>query len=174
MSRDLTNYSPNSVWDFMSEMERAFDDIWKAPQSGSGTRSSLMQNFHPAVDVHETQDNYLISVDVPGVPEKDIKINIQDGRLSVSGERSSKETSGDKWFKRTERSYGRFERSFQLPKGISEDKIQARAENGVLEILIPKAEVAKPRSISVEAGKGGGLFSKLVGGEKKTESKENH
>jgi HSP20 family protein len=158
MPRDLTTYSTGSVWDFMSEVERALDDVWR-PQA----RGKMMATFTPAVDVHETDDAYLLSLDVPGIPQNDIKIAAQDGRLTISGERSHVDTSGDKFFKRVERNFGRFERSFQLPKDVNEGKIQARYDNGVLEVMLPKAEVSKPRPIQIEAEKGG-LFSRILKG----------
>jgi HSP20 family protein len=169
---ELSTYSPNSVWEFMSEMDRAFDDFWK-PQVSEGTAGGTrsLRTFTPAVDLHETDDFYLISVDLPGIAQKDVKIDVQNGRLSVSGERSSEVSQEEGLFKRFERSYGRFERSFQLPQDVDDNKIQARMENGVLEIMVPKAEVAKPRSIQVESEKGG-LFSRLLG-KKNVESSQN-
>jgi len=147
MSRDLTTYGSGSVWDFMSEVERALDEVWRAPQGRKDGTSA----FTPAVDVHETDNAYLVSIDVPGVPQDAIKIDSQNGRLTVSGERTHTEKKDDKMFQRIERSFGRFERSFQLPKDVNEGKIQAHYENGVLEITLPKLELAKPRSISIEA-----------------------
>src|SRR6185503_4483718 len=136
MPRELVNYSPNSVWDFMHEMERAFDDLWSTPQTESLTRKAGA--FTPAVDVREIEDCYLVCMDVPGIPRSDIKINVQNGRLTVSGERSQEEKNEDKKFKRIERSFGSFERTFQLPQDVNADKVQARYENGVLEIMLPK------------------------------------
>lgn len=162
MPRNLGSISPNSVWDFMSEVERAFDDLWRAPQGSSPAQPPSESGFTPAVDVHETADFYLLSFDLPGVPQKDVTIHTANNRLTVSGERHSQKQSEDKLFKRLERSTGRFQRSFQLPPDIDETKIQARYENGVLEILIPKSEVAKPRSIHIDTEKGG-LFSRLLG-----------
>jgi HSP20 family protein len=162
--RQLTNYrgaGRDSLWDFMSEMERAFDDMWRSPDASAGTPGT-MENFTPAVDLHETKDFYLVSADLPGVPEKNIKIDVQQGRLTITGERSREHKNDDGMFKRFEKSYGKFERSFQLPQGVNPDKIQARYENGVLEVLIPKAEVAKPKSIAINKEKGG-LFSRILG-----------
>jgi len=160
MRSDLTPYNNGSVWDFMSEVEKALDEVWRTPQTKNRMGSAA---FTPAVDVHESEDSYLLSFDVPGIPREAIKIDAQNGRLTVSGERSHVETANDKLYKRVERSFGRFERSFQLPKDIDDAKIQARYENGVLEVMLPKAEVAKPRSIQIEAEKGG-LFSRFLKG----------
>lgn len=168
MRRQLTHYrQPDPVWDFMSEMQRAMDDFWTSAPSPSRTPQTT---FTPAVDLHETSDFYLVSLDAPGVKPADVKINVEEGRLTISGERSREEHSDTSLFKRFERSYGSFERTFQLPKNVDEGKIQARFENGVLEVLIPKAELSKPRSIEISTEKGG-LFSKLLG---KTEKADNH
>jgi len=173
MKKELTPFTGRgSVWDFMSEMEKAFDDIWsdtaQARKSSPPTRQ-----FIPPVDLRETNDFFLISVDVPGMSEKDVQIEVHDGRLTLKGERKFERKTEEQGFQRLERSYGHFERSFQLPKGVNEEKIQARCENGVLEVMIPKAEQAKPRSVSIETGKGN-LFSRLMGKETQSTEGDRH
>lgn len=173
--RQITPYrSQNSLWDFMSEVEKAFDEMWQ-PATASSTATTgttparRTEAFTPAVDLHESKDFYLVSLDLPGVPEKDIKIDVEKGRLTVSGERVRETKSEEGLFRRFERSYGPFERTFALPQNVAQDKIQARFENGVLEILIPKAELAKPTSISINKEKGG-LFSRLINNGEKSET----
>lgn len=168
--RNLTTTKRESLWDFMSEMERAFDGLWE-PTRETKAMGKRIESFIPAVDLHETSEGYLVSADLPGMDQKDIKVDVHNGRLTIHGERSREEKSEEGQFRRYEKSYGRFERSFQLPQNVAEDKVQARFENGVLEVFVPKVEAAKPKSVEVEVGKGG-LFSKLVG--QKTEKKENH
>lgn len=158
--RQPTMYRRENVWDFMSDVEKAFDELWRQPGSTTST-ADIAPRFTPPVDLHESDDGYLISVDLPGVNEKDIKIDVSNGRLSISGERTHERREEGKGFRRFERAHGRFERAFQLPQDVNQEKIQARFENGVLEVLVPKTEVAKPRSIQVETQKGG-LFSKLI------------
>jgi HSP20 family protein len=152
----------------MSEMEKVFDDLWRTPSAGAAI-SPARSTFTPAVDLRETDDFFLVSVDLPGVNPKDIHVDIQDGRLSISGERMREEKREEKGFRRFERSYGGFERSFQLPANVDEAKIQARCENGVLEVMLPKSEVAKPRQVQINAEKGG-LFSRVLG-QKNVEAK---
>lgn len=171
MRQLTTNNRRDSIWDFMSEIERAFDEAWRSPTASPEGRESGLANFAPAVDLHETPDFYLISVDLPGVSEKDIKIDVTEGRLTISGERNREEQKSEGMFRRFERSYGRFERAFQMPQNADTDKIQARFENGVLEVMVPKSEVAKPRSVKIETGKGG-LFSRLLG-QKNVEAKQD-
>ena len=149
--RTFTPYRKNeSVWDFMSEVERALDDMWRTPRPQIAERG--LEVFTPTVDLQEKKDSYLVSMDLPGLHDKDIKIDVKDGRLSVSGERRRLEREEEGLFRRFERSYGRFERTFALPQDVDQDKIQAHFESGVLEILIPKAEVTKPRSIEIKTG----------------------
>jgi HSP20 family protein len=168
MSRQISSYNrPGTVWDFMREVETVFDDLWTNPKPSAG-EPRFTNLVTPPADVHETKDFYLLTLDLPGIAQSDIKIDVQDGYLKISGERHREERKEEGLFKRYERSSGTFQRSFQLPQHVDEGKIQARMENGVLEVMVPKAEVAKPRSIKIEAEKGG-LFSRLLG---KNESKE--
>ncbi len=173
MSRQLISQRPNSVWDFMSEVDKVFDDLWTTPQNATSLRNTFENapRFAPPVDINETPDYFLLSLDLPGISQSDVKIEAHDGHLSVSGERNREETKEDGLFKRYERSYGRFQRTFQLPKNVDQSKIQARTENGVLEVMLPKIEAAKPQPIKIEA-ENKGLFSKLLG-RKKTDT-ESH
>lgn len=163
MNRQISTYRPNSVWEFMNEVERVFEDVWNTPTTTESKTTAATADFAPAVDVHETTDYHLLSVDLPGIPQSDVKIDIQGGRLTISGERRRAESKNTGDFKRFERSYGTFVRSFQLPQNVDESKIQARMDNGVLEVMVPKAEIAKPRSVSIESGSKSGLFSRLMG-----------
>lgn len=156
-----TRRTPTSIWDFMSEMDRVFDEAWRP--TGEKTRS--LPNFQPQVDVRETNDSYLIAVDLPGVSRSQIKVDYANGRLSISGERTQTEKTDKDKVHRVERYHGRFERSFQFPTDVIEDQIQARFEDGVLEVLVPKAQPSKGRSVAIESDKKG-LFSKLLGSNK--------
>ncbi len=170
MRHQLSPYRRDSLWDFMSEVERAFDQAWSTSDIATRNEAQL-PTFAPAVDLHETKDYYLISVDLPGIDQNNVKIDVEDGKLTVSGERTRESKTEEGMFQRFERSYGKFVRSFQLPQNVDQEKIQARSENGVLEIMVPKSAQAKARSVQIESGKGG-LFSRLVGSSKKTDSTE--
>jgi len=108
-------------------------------------------NWAPPVDVAEDGEKILVKVEVPGMEEKDLKVNFQDGLLSVSGERQF-ERKDDRNYHRIERSYGSFIRTFSLPRSVDANAIVAHYRNGVLEIEIPKKEEAKPRQIEINAG----------------------
>ncbi len=104
----------------------------------------------------------LLSFDLPGVSKNDVKIDLQDRTLRISGERKNERTSGKGENLRTERYYGNIERAITLPAHIKADSIEAQFEDGVLHIAVPKAEGVKPKQIQVTEGKPG-LFSKLLG-----------
>jgi HSP20 family protein len=123
-------------------------------------------NFQPSCDVNETKDHYLVSFDMPGVKKEDIKIEVQGNELVISGERRRelREQEGEATL-RLERSYGKFERTFTLPSTIATEKIEAHYENGVLNVALPKAEVAKGRTIQIQTGQSG-LLNKLLASKK--------
>lgn len=166
--RHLIGQSPKrlSVWDLMNEMDRAFEKTW-GDASGSG---KLTQNFAPQTDIEETADFYLFSLDLPGIKKEDVKIDVNEGVLRISGQREETRKTSEKQYYNFERSFGSFERTFRLPQKVDESKIQASFENGVLEVMVPKSELSKPRSIQIESGTGG-FFSKILNSTKSTEEK---
>jgi HSP20 family protein len=127
--------------------------------------------FQPSCDISETKDHYMLSFDVPGIRKEDIKIEVEENRLVIAGERQREvKANGDESALRHERVYGKFERTFTLPNSINVDKIEAHYENGVLNVALPKAESAKARNIQIQTGSTG-FFSKLLGSNKEA-SKE--
>ena len=110
------------------------------------------QTWVPAVDVWETDKEVVYAFDLPGIPEDQISIELEDNSLTVSAERPrSEEISGDRFY-RFERRYGTFSRTVGVPPGISEDAITANYANGVLELRVAKPEAPKPRRIQVGSG----------------------
>jgi HSP20 family protein len=103
------------------------------------------RSFAPSLDISETADQYEVRLDVPGVAKKDLKLTFEDETLTVEGERLSTTESAV----RHERWYGSFKRTLQLPSGVDHARIEARLADGVLTIVLPKAEAAKPRQIEV-------------------------
>lgn len=104
----------------------------------------------PLTDIYEDKDNYMLTLDLPGINKEDVKISFNDGQLSISGERKLEKESKDGSWHRVERNYGKYFRSFTLPKKIKEDKIEAEFKNGQLTITVPKAEEAKPKEIDIK------------------------
>lgn len=137
--------SKNLTSDFFEDMNKFFDDM------ATTTTSYDDRSFHPQCEMTETDDQYQMSVDLPGLKKEDIKIELSENILTVSGERR-REVRSDKKEKiqRYEKSYGFFKRSFALPTVVEREKISAHFENGVLELEIPKAATAKPRLIEVK------------------------
>ena len=110
------------------------------------------QNWVPAVDVWETEDEVVYAFDLPGIPEDKINVEFEDGALTVTAERERKLEQGDDRFYRFERRYGTFSRTIGLPQGVSEDAIKADYHDGVLELHVRKPEQPKPRRIQIGSG----------------------
>ena len=113
--------------------------------------NSYVNSWNPAVDIREEKDKFLIMADIPGVDPKDIEITMEDGVLTVKGERYFKTKNDDETYKRLERSSGSFYRRFSLPDTADGEHIEAKGNNGVLEITIPKHEKVQPRKIEVKS-----------------------
>lgn len=113
--------------------------------------------FTPAVDIEETDDKYVMYFDLPGVKKEDVKIELLDNRLIVSGERREEKEINRKNRYSFERHYGTFERTFALPTTVDSDKVDAMFDNGVLKVTVPKVETAKARQININEGKAGTL-----------------
>jgi HSP20 family protein len=126
-------------------VQREFDRVLDGQENGGAT-------WMPAMDIVETADEVLCHLEVPGLTAEDIEIRVQDNVLVVAGEKKQRaEQQKEGAFRSVERRYGRFERSFTLPRTIDAANVKARQENGVLTIALPKAETAKPRRIEIEA-----------------------
>lgn len=131
-----------------SEMNRLFDGFFGSGK-GDGTTA---RRWIPAMDLAETEDDLVLTADLPGMTEEDIAIEVKDGTLTVSGDRSDERSTEEKGYHRVERSFGAFSRSLTLPRGIEADKVSASFDKGVLEITIPKPEERKPHQVKIGAG----------------------
>lgn len=132
----------------MRRLQREIDGIFDSFFSPSSNENEGA-SWAPRVDLSETEDAYLVHVDVPGMQKEDLNIDVHEGRLTISGERNAEQQDDGHKYVRVERSYGRFYRSFTLPQTVKEDEIEATYENGVLSVRVPKAEETKPRRIEV-------------------------
>ena len=106
--------------------------------------------WSPAVDIYETENELVLKADVPDIDPKNVGIQLENGTLTVKGERKFEEQKNGRGFHRIERSYGTFVRAFSLPDTVEADKVKADYKNGVLTVTLPKKEVAKPRTVNVE------------------------
>lgn len=145
------NWSPMS--EFRRDFDRLFDD-WATPVVAPALRTE--QSYMPVCDVEELSDHYLLSLEMPGMKKEDIKLEVHEGQLTVSGERQTESSQRQESQRYSERRYGKFQRSFTLPVGIDADKVEANYQDGVLRIVVPKTESAKPRQIKI--GNGGSRF----------------
>lgn len=103
----------------------------------------------PPLDISERKDAYVVTAEVPGVKPEEIDVTLEDGALTIAGKRDQTDESSDEQLHRVERRYGAFRRSITLPRQVKADAIEASYDNGVLTVVVPKAEEAKPRKISV-------------------------
>ena len=132
------------------EVNRLFGTFFDAPITASAGVAS--RSWIPAMDLVEEKDEYVLHADLPGVSEKDVKIELEDNVLSISGTRKSEHETRKDGYYRVERASGSFSRSLTLPKGVDPESIRAEFENGVLEVRIPKPEERKPRRVEIGVG----------------------
>jgi HSP20 family protein len=135
----------NTGLDDFTATFRLFDDFLnRAFNEPAGLRP-----WTPAVDIVETENDLVLTADIPGIKLEDIDIRLENGTLTISGERKFENEEKKGAYHRVERSYGSFQRAFALPDTVDVDKVDAHYENGVLKVTLPKKEIAKPRSIKV-------------------------
>ena len=151
-------------WDLFDDLRSAQDELvrqsrmpghWASGQFGQQhSAGPAGQPWAPAVDITERKDAYVVTAELPGFGTDDLEITFEDGLLTIQGERHpAPDTAGEK-VHRAERRYGPFRRSITLPSHVMADAIEASAQDGVLQILVPKAEEAHAKRIHVSAAKG--------------------
>lgn len=144
----LVRYQP---WQGMGQLQDEINRLFGSWSNNEST--SAMADWVPSVDINEHDDSFQLHVDVPGVDPKDVEITLDNGVLTISGERQWVKEENDESMvrRRTERSYGRFYRRFILPDTVDAEKVKASNRHGVLEIMIPKQAKSLPRRIKVAA-----------------------
>lgn len=143
----------------MRSSSRIFDDFDRLVD-GLLQPNHVDLNSQP-VRIDETEDHYLISLDMPGVNKNDVQVEVKDHQLFMKGERNHS-INNKKSFIRHERSYGKFQQTLRLPETVDVDKIEAHYENGILEVILPKAKIQQGKTIKIQSGKGS-FFSRLLG-----------
>jgi HSP20 family protein len=133
---------------FSREIDRVFDAFFGQTDQG--------RRWVPPMDLVELEDHFLLKADLPGLTEDDVSIEVQDGTLAISGQRSAEHEERERGWYRIERAFGSFNRSLTLPDGVDPDRIEAGFSHGVLELRIPKPEERKPRRISISSRNGNG------------------
>ena len=143
-------------WDPFRELEEVSDRLNRmfarpaARTNGNGKETMIVADWTPSVDISETEGEYQIKAEIPDVKKEDVKVTLEDGVLTIQGERKHEKEEKGKKFHRIERSYGSFVRTFSLPDVIEEEKVKAEFKDGVLNLHLPKSEKAKPRAIDVK------------------------
>jgi HSP20 family protein len=146
----LTRWEPLREFSTLQDrMNRLFRESFTDP----GRDESLVaSSFAPAVDVYEDEHNVALKIEVPGIDEKDIDIRVENNLLTVHGERKIEKEEKEENYRRVERQYGSFTRTFTLPNTVDADNVQATYDKGVLKITLPKKAEAKPKQIKVQVG----------------------
>jgi len=140
-----------SIWDPFNEMEALLDRYGRSSRrtlAKSDDKLFEVGDWMPVVDIDETDDDFTVKAELPGVEKDDVDVNIENGILTIRGEKKTE--IEDKKHHRVECSYGSFVRSFTLPQAVDAEKVEANYNNGVLNLTIPKAEEAKPKKIEVK------------------------
>lgn len=143
----IQKYKPVSLWD---QLQREMSTVFNTPtiETNFGT-----EEWAPAVDIKETGNDFVIHADLPGVKSDDIEVTAENGVLTIKGERESTKEEEKDNYKRVERFSGSFMRRFTLPESADLEKISAKTKDGVLELVIPKAEKNKPKRIDIKVEK---------------------
>jgi HSP20 family protein len=159
----LTRWEPFREFATLQDrINRVFRDSY----SGSDRDESLTtSSFAPAVDVYEDEHKVTLKIEVPGIDEKDIDVRVENNTLTVHGERKIEKEEKEENYRRVERQYGSFTRTFTLPQTVDTDKVSANYDKGVLNVTLPKKAEAKPKQIKVNVG------SEKQGSEKTLEAK---
>lgn len=134
---------------FSREVDRLFDAFF------GGESQAASRRWMPPMDLVEAEDHFVLKADLPGLDENEVSIEVQDGTLSISGERRAEHESKERGWYRIERSFGGFNRSLTLPEGVDPGSITAQFDRGVLSLRIPKPEERKPRRVEIKAGDAG-------------------
>ncbi|WP_447972239.1 Hsp20/alpha crystallin family protein [Nitrospira sp. Kam-Ns4a] len=145
------------LWDPFRELEDISERLSRMVSRPSGRRPERREaltvaDWTPRVDIIETEKEFLIKAELPEVKKEDVKVTVQDGVLTIQGERKQEKDEKGKKFHRIERAYGSFIRSFLVPDHADEAHVSAEFKDGVLTLHLPKSEKAKPKAIEVKVG----------------------
>ena len=133
----------------LTDLRDDLDRLFELPLTEWARNANLLSGWNPALDLYEDKDNLFVKVELPGLKREDINVSLHEGSLTISGERKSEQKHQDGQVYRSERFYGRFQRTVTLPTPVAADKVKAQYKDGVLTITLPKTEEAKPKQIDV-------------------------
>jgi len=140
--------------DIQRRMSSLFEgNLLRRSNLTNGEESITVPEWAPVVDIIEDESEYLIKVELPEVQKDDVKVTVENGTLTISGERKAEKEQKGRKFHRVERNYGRFERSFTIPDDSQPDNAKAEFKDGVLRVRLAKSEKARPKQIDVEVSR---------------------
>src|SRR2546429_4826797 len=146
----LTRWDPFREFSTMQDRMNRMNRLFRESYSPEGPEEALTTtSFAPPVDIYEDEHNITLKIEVPGIDEKDIDVRIENNTLTVHGERKFEKEEKEENYRRVEREYGSFTRSFTLPNSVDPENVQANYEKGVLKIKLAKKAEAKPKQIKV-------------------------
>jgi HSP20 family protein len=150
MQTTLTRWEPfREMEDFQNRLSTLFGRPSLRRPNGHGREEITLADWMPLADITEDEKEYLIKAELPELKKEDVKVTVENGVLTISGERKFEKEEKKKKYHRVERGYGTFVRSFTLPDDADGNKIKAEFKNGVLTVHLPKSEHAKPKQIEV-------------------------
>jgi HSP20 family protein len=135
-----------------NEMNRLFNTFFDTPTTAQGNGATSARRWIPAMDLVETEGEFVLRADLPGLTESDVNIELEDNVLTISGERKADQEYRKDGYYRFERSYGSFRRALTLPDGVDPEAVKAAFDHGVLEVRVPKPEERKPRKVAISVG----------------------
>ena len=150
------NYDTRTVGSFreLEDMSERLNRVFSRPTlRNTGKENLTVADWMPTVDISETESEYLIKAELPEVRKEDVKVTVENGVLTLQGERRQEKEEKGRRFHRVERSYGSFVRSFTLPESVDEGGVKAEYKDGVLALHLPKSEKVKPKAIDVKVAK---------------------
>lgn len=133
----------------LTDLRDEIDRLFEVPLAELARSSQILSGWTPWMDVYEDKDNVYVRAELPGMKKEDIDLSLHNGSLSISGERKSEDKYKDAEVYRSERFFGRFQRTVTLPTTVAADKVKAQYQDGILTVTLPKAEEAKPKHIDV-------------------------
>ncbi len=143
---NLVRYEPKTYLHRFFDTDRFFNDFWPwAPDTDRGGFGEDLK-----VNIVENEDNYTLIAEVPGITEKDIDLEIKEGRMTLKGQVEESQEKEEKHYRMREFSRRSFERSFRIGEGVDQDHISAKLDSGVLTVVLPKKEEAKPKAVNIE------------------------
>ena len=156
----ITRWEPLREFSTLQDrMNRLFQQSYEGREENEGLATS---SFAPAVDVYEDEHNFTLKIEVPGIDEKDLNVHVENNTLFVQGERKFEKEEKQENYRRIERQYGSFTRTFRLPQTVDSEHVSANYDKGVLKIQLAKKAEAKPKQIKVNVGSEKTLESKEV------------